>query len=546
MATSHIFNGQTFKIPGVRSVIKSGVKNPPLALSFGTVFVIDTGTGANFGGGAGVNGTLAKDKDTFYEFDNIADYRAFIGGGLWWLLASPLFRPAGIGVNGVSKIIHVRAATTVPAELVYTFTGDNNGSTSIVNGGVLTVQMRNEGLVGNGVEVSSKLTRGFAATMEAGVNDTSKFILKFFRGGFTGTDQNSLPFDGIVEADTTPVLLAQSPEFDNIQTVIDWMTDDFTFNLNFKLKTSVNNGDGSVDNADLLLNSGNNLAAGGTESYTTANVDTILENAADLDISFILADDDGPNAQSANNFKIVNHAVVDSKFKPEVYIGAGYLDSNFAQSKLDAAFYNNDLVTVVHGGVKIASNLGSGFREYNSIYHAAAILGREAGLEPQVPITFKDIAIDGERHPLNDKLVRQALDAGLVVSRNEAGSFEIVKGVNSLQKNDFLVNEDGTTHSKQIKRIARQLNKEIIINAKSQLLKDPNGVNRSTLSELDVQKWLEGYLLTKIATGLDDNLILDFQDITVVRDQDAYRISYGFTPNSEISFLFFTGFILNV
>ncbi len=542
MATEFSFNGKNIIIPGAYSTIKSGQKNPPLDLDFGTLLIIDTGSGASYGGGAGIDGLLASGKDAIYVLNDTEEMQDFTKGGLWHLLANPLFKPANLGTNGVSQVLFAKAATTVAAELTYTFVGGG------ANGGTATLQVRDEGLIGNGaLDARPELVKGYAAVMEAGVLDTAKFKLKFYRGTFTGLDQNGLPFDEVAEINTLPVLLTESIEFDNMADLITWMTNDFTFNSFFKLKTSAVAGTGVVDAADLAANLAYNLAAGGTEVYSTANLTKVLDEIADINISFIFADDFGASAQSANNFKILTHIINDSVFKPELYIAAGSDIGDFAQSQLDAAFWDNDSVTVVHGGVKKASrNIGTGFKVYDSYYKAASVIGREAGLEPQVPLTFKNLDIDGEVHPLNDKEVKIALKAGLLISRIEGGSFDITKGINSLQKNDFLVNDDGTIHSKQIKRIARQLNKEIIVNAKEQLLKDPEGVNRNTLSELDVQKWIEGYLLRKIASPTADNLILNFQEVTVVRDQDAYKITYKFTPNSEISFLFFTGFIVNV
>ena len=70
--------------------------------------------------------------------------------------------------------------------------------------------------------------------MSAGVNDPAKFILKFYKGTFTGLDQNGIPFNGIDEALTQPILVVQSPEFNNVSELNAWMTNDFTFNENFK------------------------------------------------------------------------------------------------------------------------------------------------------------------------------------------------------------------------------------------------------------------------------------------------------------------------
>jgi hypothetical protein len=76
-------------------------------------------------------------------------------------------------------------------------------------------------------------------------------------------------------------------------------------------------------------------------------------------------------------------------------------------------------------------------------------------------------------------------------------------------------------------------------------LKKPNGANRNTVSVEDVVAWLEGYLQSKVATDQTDNLILSFQSIDVVVNQDAYEVTYAFTPNFEVSFLFFTGVIID-
>jgi len=133
------------------------------------------------------------------------------------------------------------------------------------------------------------------------------------------------------------------------------------------------------------------------------------------------------------------------------------------------------------------------------------------------------------------------LDAGVLMTRLSNGSFEVVKGINTLQNNTYLVNADGSTHSKQFARIERQLNKEITFNAKNVLLKKPNGSNRNTVSVEDVEEFVKGYLNSKVATDQDDNLIISFRAVEAVRNQDAYEVTYAFIPNTEISFLFFTG-----
>lgn len=547
MSTSFPFNGQNIKIPGSYSTIKSGIKNPAVALPFGNVLIIDTGSGAGYGGGAGIDGEFASGKDSIYEFDNIEDFRNHEKGGLWWLLAQPLFRPAGLGVNGVSKIFRVKAATTIAAKWVIDFFGDGNVSQSgpSTNGGTLNIAVTDEGVIGNGVLLSTKLTRGFAFKMSQGIIDTSKFILTFYRGTYKGLDQNGLPFDGISEANSTPLVIIKSPEFNNIQTLITWMTTNATFLKNFKLVSSDIDGDGSVDSYDLLNYNEFIVATGGTETYIASTLlDSVITNATDLIINFILSDQYGASAQSAANDKLAVFATETSIWNPELYIACGDDADTFAASLAAAAHFNNDTITPVHGAIYKQSL--QGLRTYSSIYHVSAVLGREAGLEPQVPITFKNLDIDGVVHKINDKEKIQSLDGGLLVTSLENGSFDIVKGINSLQNNDFLINDDGTTPSKQLKRIERQLNNIIRIDSKKELLKQPNGVNRNTLSIGDVENWLAKKLKAQIALPDQDNLILSFQDIVVTRQKDAYFLNYKFEPNSEISFLFSTGLVIGI
>jgi hypothetical protein len=653
MSTQFIFGNKVVKIPGAYSQIESGIKNPTLDLAFGNALIIDTGSGANWGGGSGINGTLESGKNSLYTFDNVRDFQQFVGGGLHWYLGGPMFFPGGNATGGISSLTLARAATTVPAEIDYTFVGGG------ANGGTVEIQVKAEGIVGNGIlgdETSAqsvvtvtnagadtdsieilysgtrvayyvnnggetiaqmvaglvasaksinlvqvvasnatsltitalvgqgsaansitptvtvtgtaagnatqysggvdgtKVTRGYSAIMKAGIIDTAKFIIDFYRGTFRGTDEavnlgiNDV-YESLPEADTTPQLLVSSIEFDNVAELVTWMTDDATFNTYFFMKTGLPAGTGVVDAADLATYSGNNLAAGGTETYSSTDIDDVLAAISDLFYDFILLDNWGDNGQSANNTKIQGWVATTAKVKPDLYVGGGADANKWSQASgsiLTAEFYNSENVTVVHGGVKIPDNTkATGYRSYDSIVTAAYVLGREAGIEPQVPLAFKSIGIGGVLHNLVDTEIGQGLDAGVLMIRRSGTTFDIVKGINSLQLNNFLVNPDGSTSSKQIRRIARQLNKELVTNATTQLLKNPDGTNRNTLSIEDIESWLQGYLKNKVATDTDDDLILSFGNITVNVVNDAYEVTYEIVPNFEVNFVFFTGFLLD-
>lgn len=441
--------------------------------------------------------------------------------------------------NGVSLTVYAPENLGSTAN-TYTFAVNLTGIANATVGGAT---------MAGGVD-GDTLTRGMAMTMEAGVTDPSKFIVKFWRGTFTGLDNELHPYDAIGEDDSLPELIATSPEFDNVQEVIDWMGIDFDFNNNFELTSSSVNGAGTVDAADLAATTGNQLFAGGTQSYNTARVDEILDSVKQLDYTFVYCMDGGANATSADNGKILSHLFSEARFEKFMVVGGGYDKNEFNSISIAAAnFYNSDRVIVVHGGCWVNSNqVGTGLKAKDSRYKAAHVLGRMAGIEPQTPITFKGLGYAGEIHSMTEGEKESALDEGVLTTgfNGDIGQFIVIAGINTLQRNRFVVNEDGTSHLISLKRIAAQLNKEIEINATIQLLGNQvAGPNVNTISPEVVQTWLKQYLKRKTATSTTDNLIISFQDITVKKEQDAYMITYAFVPNFEINKLFFTGFILD-
>jgi hypothetical protein len=554
MATEYIFDGRKVILPGAYATIKSGIKNPPIVADYGTVLVIDTGLGALFGGGAGIDGELAQGADSIYTFTSIYDYRAFLKGGKFWKLAEPLFKPRKTE-PGISKIYHVKAATTVCAVLTFAATGGGSA------GGSFIVKVRDEGVIGNGSETAGHLDKGYAFTVETGEEDVAKWIMKFWVGQYKGaypTDATyygeaigaELLYDEILPENAAPLLLAKSPEFDNVQDLIDWAKTDSTFNSYFALDdTSAVVGTGVVNAADITGYSGNELAAGGTETYSTANLTTVLDQVKDLDYVFVLLDKYGKTDYNSTEVgMIISHIQTEAKYMKFAVYGAGYDEGEFSNSKTIAAYFNSERVLVVHGGVKKVSNAsGTGFRSWDAQLHAAYLLGRLCGMLPQVPLTNKSVGVEGLVHNLTDRQKEQALRAGVIASYfdSDFADFVCLKGVNSLQTNTNLINPDGTSFSAQVMRIVGQVNHDIVVNAKIQLLGQPNGVNRNTLSSNYVKNWTEAFLETKVATASQDNLILSFQDVTVERRQDTYWVTYAIVINNEVDKLFFTGFLID-
>lgn len=538
--TLYFNNNQSTNIPGVYSEFVSGVNNPPISASFGNVLIIDTGTGAGFAGGAGIAGTLKSGIDSIQQFSRLKDYRAAIKGSQLWLLGEPLFQPQGAGNGaGVPSIFFAKAATTAPAEIEYTFTG---GGT---NGGVFNAQVRDEGTVGNGVETSSVLTRGYAGVMRAGTLDTSKYAIDFYVGTYKGADSESDPWDYIAEANTEPTLLVSSVEFDNIADLITWANNDSTFQTYFKVQTGTVTGTGAVDASDLSGNTGNTLAAGGTETYSTANLDLVLDAITDLDYTFVLSLDNAADAQSSDNSKILTHLTSEAKYRKFMIVGGADDDTleGADSSSETAAFYDTPKVIVVHAGVGMRRRGVAGFKNRSSLYKAALVTGRMAGQAPQVPLTFKGLKFDKDRHELNKIEQTKAINNGVLATKfdSDFGRYVVLQGINSKQDNNFTIADDGTSYEVSIENIKAQLSKEIEINAKLQLLGQSAGVNRNTLRPIDLKQWLESFLSTQEATEVDDNLIISSSNISVNVNGDTYEASYDFEPNFPVNKLVFTG-----
>ena len=547
MATSFIFGGRQRKLPGVYATIKSKITNPAAIIDYGRLLIIDNGVvNAGYGGGAGVIGTLASGADSIYRFDNIESFRDFVKGGYLWKIAEPLFFPDK-GVSGVSEIIFAKAATTAAATLTFTATGGG------AKGGTFSSKVRDEGLIGNGAKDlvdTALLIKGYGFKFITGVKDPTKWIMQFCVGTFKGDAADGVPYDEVESVNTVPQVLVQSPEFNNIQTLLDWAAIDPGYNQYFSLdSTSATAGDGSVILADIT--SGYTLASGGTETYADERVTEILDLVKNIDYAFILADNYGSTGyDDAINTLLQTHIEEEARFDKFMVVAGGDDSTEFtaADGSQDIAeYFDSSKVIVVHGGVKkVSQTAPSGMRIWDAFYHAALMVGRMASLAPQIPLTFKKIGVDGLSHILSDSDQEICLDSGILTTiyDSDSADFRILQGINTLQNNTYVLNSDSTSFSIQLNRIISQLNRELIVKAKTELLQNPQGVNRNTLSAAYLKNWIETYLQTKVATGTVDNLILSYQDVTVTLVQDSYFATYSVVANSEITKIFITGFMI--
>ena len=650
MATEFFFNGRLIKQPGAYATIVAGQRNVPLTLDYGRILVIDTGTqSVDWGGGSGINGQLAQNKDSIYRFDNVEDYQFFLKGGVLHRAADALFRPDVVtAATGASEVLHARAATTTSATMTFTATGGGaNGGTfafrtrdegfvangelnetrasstlTITNAGAtgdtisITVEtvlvasytnaasddiatvrdglianirergivrvtattatgftfttIANQGATGNGTTANigeggtitasstafaggitgTELAKGYAYTIVPGVIDTRRWILRAWVGTWTGNHTDGIAFNGITAAQAEPRLLAESPEFDNMQTLIDWGNTNLQFGQFFEaLSTNAIAGDGTVDSADVTAVSGYQYATGGTATYSATRLNEILTAVQDELFSFIMLDINGIDVQSnAMVTSILTWMRATSRYERQLFIGAGDTEAAFPSSITVAQAFNADDVVAVHGEVGfVTQNLASGFRIFSSLMHTAYVLGRTAGRPPQVPVTNKTLGVDMLTHNLTDRQRDQAQDAGLLTSRVNQfiNRITVLQGINTLQDNTVLFNNMGQSHQISFMRVVAQVNMELVVNAERNLLTDEEGVNANTLHAGVIKNFTETYLESRLAIPDLDNLLLSYRNVVVTRRADAWFVNYALVVNNEINKLFFTGFLFS-
>ena len=549
MATSVYFNGKLRKLPGVYSTITSGDNTATRNLDYGTVLLIDTGVyGAKFGGGSGINGANFKGKDSVYEFLDLASFRDFVKGGMFWKAAEALFTPDsyGVGVTGISKLLFVRACTTTPATMTFTATGGGS------NGGTITIKTIDEGLIANGVSESKILKYGYAYTIEQS-STPDMFVMKFWRGTYSGdyTDPVTnvvLSFNELSLSQSEPELICQSSEFNNINDLIKWCNEDENFGSRFILDSSSEaTGDGTVDSTDVSGKTEYQVFSGATESYNTTDLDDVLEAISDVDYNIVFTDQIGENANGSLNKKIISHRNNQAKFDKFVYIGAYDSKSDFEDSLSVAQELNSSWIVCVHGGIGTSSDMvATKIRWWGVFYNLCQVIGRVSGKPPYIPVTNKTIGGDRLQHVLDEKEREKALDSGLLVvyTNPYLKRFVILQGITTLQDNKLLFNQKGESFSIQFMRIISQLNKECVVNAELDLMSDENGVNINTLSKGSLETWTINFLQSRVATTNQDNLIIGFKDVVATRVDDYYNVTYKVVLNSEITKIFFTGFLL--
>lgn len=536
MATIVNFHGKNHIEPGAYAATAYAPVSVVNTATFGNVMMIDTGLSLNgsyeFAGGSGVEGELNKGLKSVYEFQSYEDFLNFMGGGLVSDIAANIFTPRD-GVLGAPKLYYVRAATTKCATIVLTMSAGNT----------LTLKCKNEGIVGNGVKTDSVLRVGYMAKIVAG-EESGTFKLQVYRGSFMGVDEAGEPFGPYSLSDSTPNLIVESEELKTLGELYNWAISDKQMLAHFVISKT-----GSDSTALVAID--DTLASGGSTEYLNDNeYDKILEAISELDITFFLCTnlnaDSGKGVDAATNGKLFTFLKQTAKFTEFMVVPGGEADDdlfgNSNTSESIAKYYNSGQVVVVHGAPIVPRKDRNGTKQLHTIYLAAAIVGLNAGLAPQTPLTFKQVKYQMFAYDLKKREREKALQLGIMHVRNVSGQWVVNQGVTTLQDNKKTIANDGQSFELSIELIKAQLNKELILEGELRF----TGQTAAQASVQSVKNFTETKLASLVAYPGSDNLILSWKNTKVTVKNGDYFISYDFVPNVPVNKTFFIGNILDL
>lgn len=534
MATVVNFHGKDYVEPGSYAAT---VYNPTSVVNvaqFGNVMIIDTGLSLNgsyeFAGGSGVHGELNQGLKSVYEFTNYEDFLAFMGGGLVGDIAQKIFTPLD-GAAGAPKLYYTRAATTKCANIVL----------ELSTGNELQLKCKNEGIAGNGQMTDSVLRVGYAAKIIAG--EDGGFILQAFKGSYMGTDPAGESYGAKSLENAQPNQIAESPECATLQELYNWASTNKQMLANFVVTMK---GDGETEAKAL----DQVLASGGTTDFLSGTeYADALEAITELDVTFFLCTNlnasGGKGVDAATNGKLFTFLKQEAKYTEFMVVPGGQDDTDlFGTSNTSesiAKYFNSGQVVCVHGAPQVTRKDQNGTKDLPTIYLAAAIVGLNAGMAAQTPLTFKRIGYQNFVYDLKKRERVKALQAGIMHVRNVAGYWCVNQGITTLLENKKTIADDGQSFELSIELIKAQLNKELIIEGQTRF----TGQTAAQASPQSVKNFTETKLQSLVAYPGNDNLLINWKNVKVVAKNSDYFITYDFTPNVPVNKTFFIGNILD-
>ena len=534
MAIPVNFNGRRVIEPGVYSQIKSGVPAKQPVVTFGNLLLIDTGSfdlEQASGSGSGIIGEFSNGLESVYGFDNINDFKGFMKSGVFYDVADYIFNPSNSSDDrGPGMVYYVKAAKTTSPTI----------SLKLVDA-TIQIKTKNEGELYNGAEINTVLYKGYSAVVTRGEVDNTKYIVSFYEGRYKGKTNSGELIDGYNKGENAPTLLSKSIEFLTYSEFIAWADSDSNFNKLF----NVNLVETEVNDLTNLIGK-NTLSIGGSSVFDSEALEAALEISKEIDNEFFLTDKYAEDVKSIENFRINEFLKEKREYQKFLIVGGGNsaqdFDADEFSSVQTAEAFDSPNVILAHGSVKRMNMISKKEEVLPSFYYAANLAGRLGGLQPQEPITYKKLKVSNFVHNLTEKQREKALQKGVVHNRlvSDLGSV-VNQGINTLQKNTQLFNPDGSSYEISIMRISSFLNKELV-----RVLR-PLFIGNSIMkaSPEDVKLAVVNYLRSRCATPQNDNLIINFENVTVKFQEDYYDIQYGFYPNGPVNKMFLTGFMLD-
>jgi len=537
MSTIVNFFGKKCIEPGSYSAMRYTPHSAVNVAEFGNVLVIDTGLSmedhnpenktVEFAGGSGISGNGIKST---YVFNNITDFKNFMGGGLMVDIAEKIFSPVE-GVPGAPKLYYTRAAETTPATLVI----DDNGNT------LITLTCLNEGIVGNGqIDTNGVLQVGYSAEIVPGTVDPNKFKLIIRKGTYGGTDKDGEAFGNVWGApETSPMIIYESSEFSTSGELYNEMKYNEAVTSQFNVE---------LNSDDSLFIMASILSTGGNTVFNADYFREALDAVAELDVTFILCTNlTVADSVSGYNTSLFSYIKTAAKYTEFMFVPGGgsksELFGNSGTTQAAAQLFNSNQVVVVHGAPIVPRKDGNGTKTLYPIYLTASIMGMNAGAQPQTPMTFKKVGYKSFEYDLTQNEREDALKYGIMHVRNVNGYWVVNQGINSIQwpNNLQTINQNGESFELSIELIKAQMNKEITIDAQNRF----TGLTAAQTSPASVKSFTEAKLSSFVAEPGADNLIIRWKNVNVTVNNSDYTIYYDFVPNVPVNKTFFVGNILD-
>lgn len=288
------------------------------------------------------------------------------------------------------------------------------------------------------------------------------------------------------------------------------------------------------------------LFTGGTETSMTQNdILAALDLLRTKDVDIVYLANDGSTLSGAHS-AVAAHCVTDAE-TPRIGVVGGKLGLTKAEAISAASALNSSKMVYVYPGCYLPDPETGVSKLFSPMYTAAMVAGLIAGLAPQIPATYKTLAVQGFEINENDgELVKsqreELIKGGVTFCRFIDGvGFAVNKSITTTLLNEQMINSpSGISREVSIERIKNSLNKDLEIGSKKLFM----GGNVNSVSQQDVINYTKAYLQTRCATPTQDNLIIRFESVSARLIDDAWFVDYAFYPNTPINHIFFTGAIL--